>query len=285
MMGHSASAMSRQTEPSGWASAVLHWSCAGLVSASWISAGMFAIFIFAFYLGAIPSHHMEWWNSTLPGLYRKGDFISVLAMGAHLATGAVILLFGPVQLIGSLRRRRPGLHRWMGRVYVFTAAVAGIGGLGFIVSKGTVGGAVMNAGFGLYGALMTLAAFQAYRHARAGRFEQHRAWAIRLFALAIGSWLYRMDYGFWLTAAHRLGHTGTFRGPFDIVMSFFFYIPNLIVAEMFIRSRRGPSHPAIRISAAVAVNLATCVVLLATYYFGRSYWGPGIVSGLTAGAR
>lgn len=142
----------------------------------------------------------------------------------------------------------------------------------------------MNAGFGLYGALMLLAAVETYRHARARRFDAHRAWAIRLFALAIGSWLYRMDYGFWLLAAHRIGHAENFHGPFDIVMSFFFYLPNLALAELFLRARQLPSHPAFRISTAMVLNVATLFVAVGTYYFLRYYWSSGIIGSLVGRA-
>ena len=223
---------------------------------------------------------MDQWNQNLPGLYEKGNTVSWLAMAAHLTTGAVILLLGPVQLIGAVRRRWPRMHRWLGRLYVFTAGVAGLGGLGFIASKGTIGGGVMDAGFGLYGALMVCGALEAYRYARARRFDAHRAWAIRLFALAIGSWLYRMDYGFWLIAAHRLGHTSNFRGPFDVVMCFFFYLPNLVLAELFLRSRETRVHPVLRLSTGVVLNAATAFVVVGTYYFLRYYWGPSILHGL-----
>lgn len=256
-------------------------SSTGLVLASWLSAAIFGFYILAFYLGAIPGSHMESWNQNLPGLYQKGNSSALIAMSAHLAAGAIVLLLGPIQLMNEVRHRWPRLHRWLGRIYVLTAAAAGAGGLGFILRKGTIGGAPMNAGFALYGILMTVAAVETYRHARALRFKKHRDWAIRLFALAIGSWLYRMDYGFWLIAAHGLGHTHHFRGPFDIVMSFFFYLPNLIIAELFIQARRIPSNAAVRISAVTTLNLATAVVLIGTYYFTRYYWGPGILSGLT----
>lgn len=261
--------------------ALLHWSSIGVVSASWLSAGIFGMYILAFYLGAVVSQHMGRWNNNLPGLYEKRDSVALLAMTAHLATGAVILLLGPVQLIDRFRARFPGIHRWFGRIYVFAGGVAGIGGLGFIASQGTIGGAPMNVGFGLYGVLMTLAAIQTYRYARRRQFQPHKAWAIRLFASAIGSWLYRMDYGFWLIAMHGIGHTANFRGPFDIVMSFFFYVPNLIVAELFVRARQVPKRRALSISAATVLNVATLVVLIGTYYFTRYYWGPGIVTGLS----
>lgn len=255
----------------------LRWSGAGLAFASWLSAALFGVYIIAFYLGAVVRQDLSSWNSTLPDLYDKDNLVAVVGMGAHLATGAVILLFGPVQLIGGLRRRFPSLHRLFGRIYVFTAAAAGIGGLAFILSKGTIGGPVMNVGFGLYGALMILAAVQTFRYARRRDFQNHRAWAVRLFALAIGSWLYRMDYGFWLIAAKRLGHTSDFRGPFDMVMSFFFYVPNLILAELFLRARRAPSHAAFQAAALVLLNLATLIVLIGTYYFSRYYWLPAII--------
>jgi hypothetical protein len=259
---------------------LLRWSGAGLVAASWASAACFGLYILAFYLGAIPAGHLEQWNENLPGLYSKGNFTALLAMTAHLGTGAIILILGPVQLIASVRKRWPAVHRWLGRIYVCVAGVAGLGGLGFILSKGTIGGAAMDAGFALYGALMAIAAEEAYRHTRARRFEQHRVWAIRLFALAIGSWLYRMDYGFWLLAANGVGHTHHFRGPFDVVMSFFFYLPNLALAELFLRARRLPRHGAIYLSAGMVLNVATLFVVVGTYYFVRYYWGPGIVNGV-----
>ncbi|MBV8436700.1 MAG: DUF2306 domain-containing protein [Silvibacterium sp.] len=256
------------------------WSAVGLVAASWISAAAFGLYILCFYFGAIRSGHIEQWNNNLSGLYDRDHPLAFLAMAAHLGTGAIILLLGPVQLIDKFRGRWPAMHRWLGRLYVFTAFVAGLGGLGFIVSKGTIGGAPMNLGFGVYGALMVLAATETYRHARGRRFETHRVWAIRLFALAIGSWLYRMDYGFWLLAAHRIGHTKTFRGPFDIVMSFFFYLPNLAFAELFLRGRWKRLCSAFGISAVVVLNIATLVVGIGTYYFIRYHWGPGILHSL-----
>jgi hypothetical protein len=259
---------------------MLHWSGIGLVGASWISAGAFGLYIVGFYLGAIPAHRLDQWNDNLTGLYAPGHGGALMAMTAHLAMGAIILLLGPAQLIGAIRRRWPAVHRWLGRLYVCTAGVAGVGGLGFIVARGTIGGAAMNAGFGLYGVLMIVCAWEAYRHARARRFDAHRAWAIRLFALAIGSWLYRMDYGLWLTAApHHLWHREDFHGPFDVVMAFFFYLPNLGIAEVFLRARSVFARRGVRVAAVVVLNLATLVVVVGSYYFIRYYWGPGIIHG------
>lgn len=279
MMVTSRIEVARDTPPSGQTRA-LRLSGVGLVAASWISASAFAAYIFAFYLGAIPGGRLEQWNGNISGLYDKNNHVALASMTAHLAMGAIVLLMGPVQLVAAVRTRWPALHRWLGRIYIVTSAVAGLGGLLFIVFKGTIGGAVMNIGFGLYGALMVVAAFEAWRHAVARRFDAHRAWAIRLFALAIGSWLYRMDFGFWLIAVHRIGHQEDFRGPFDMVMSFFFYLPNLAIAELFLRSRRRRSNTGLRAVALLILNLATLIVAVGTYYFVRFYWGPGILDAL-----
>ncbi len=156
------------------------------------------------------------------------------------------------------------MHRWIGWTYVTCALLAGAGGLGFILSKGTVGGVPMTTGFSLYGVLMLVAAVQTARYARGrrrpGGLERHRAWAIRLFALAIGSWLYRIEYGFWFLVAGGAGHTPEFGGWFDAIMDFFFYLPNLAVAELFLRARGQRSRPAIQLAAALGLLAATSFV-------------------------
>jgi uncharacterized membrane protein len=42
----------------------------------------------------------------------------------HGPLGAVALVLGPTQFSDTLRRRRPQLHRWIGRVYIGAIAVA-----------------------------------------------------------------------------------------------------------------------------------------------------------------
>lgn len=223
---------------------------------------------------------MEAWNRILPRLYERDTPAATVGIGVHFFAGGVILALGCIQLIGAVRDRWPAVHRWTGRVYVLASMLAGIGGLTFILTKGTIGGVVMDAGFGLYGVLTVLAAVQTIRHARAGRMETHRAWALRLFALAIGSWLYRMDYGFWIMLTDAAGHAKDFTGPFDRVMAFWFYLPNLLVAEAFIRGRRAATRPAVRLAAAGVLVVATGFLLVGTYYFTKMYWGPAILARL-----
>lgn len=253
-------------------------SAIALVATVWLSALLFGLYILAFYANALLEGEMARWNMVLPGLYDPERPAATAGIGLHFATGGIILVLGCIQLLGRVRDRFPAFHRWVGRVYVASALLAGVGGLVFIVAKGTIGGVVMDLGFGLYGVLMVIAAIETYRHIRAGRREKHRAWAIRLFALAIGSWLYRMDYGFWMILTRGLGHTRYFNGPFDMVMAFFFYLPNLAVAEAFIRGRRVTVAPALKVAAGTIFIIASLFLFIGTAYFTYFYWGPAILS-------
>jgi len=262
----------------------LQWSVLALVVTTWFSAAVFGVYILMFYGGAGPRGTLADWNHTLPRLYEPATPIATVAMGAHFLTGAVLLILGPVQLLTGARPRYRAVHVWLGRLYVLAAGVAGVAGLGFIAFKGTVGGPIMSAGFALYGVLVTLAAAQTYRHALSRQFATHRAWAIRLFALAIGSWLYRMEYGFWIAFTDGLGSTQSFTGPFDHLMAFMFYLPNVAVAELLIRAK-GENSVGMRAAAVGALSIGTALTLVGSYFFIKGYWGPAILASFYSGRR
>jgi hypothetical protein len=85
-----------------------------------------------------------------------------------------------------------------------------------------------------------------------------------------------MDYGFWILFTGGVGHTPDYRGPFDLVMDVAFYLPNLAVAEAFIRARAAPGRPALQMTAAASLAGVAAFIALATYQFARLYWLPGI---------
>lgn len=265
----------------GVTAAILRWTARSLATLTWISGALFAIYILGFFGGSALRGAAERWNERLPGLHDLATPAATVAIGAHFLAGAILLLFGPIQLIGSLRRRWPVAHRFMGRAYVVSALLAGLGGLGFIAFAGTIGGPVMDIGFGLYGALMVLCAAMAIHHARHRRIDLHRAWAIRLFALTIGSWLYRMEYAGWTLATGGLGRGPEFSGWFDAVMAFFFFIPNLMVAEVFIRSQRTERGAVANLAVSSVLLLAFAFVLAATVLFALNAWIPNALSGIT----
>jgi uncharacterized membrane protein len=251
-----------------------------LVALVWISAGLFGLYMLAFYAADWYGNNLENWNKILPGLYQKQQPVATTGIGLHFATGGVILVLGSIQLIKSIRVRFPAFHRWVGRIYVAASVVAAVGGLLFIFLRGTIGGTVMDIGFGLYGVLMLLAALQTIRYARAGRMDLHRAWALRLYALAIGSWLFRMEHGFWYALSGHYGHTPQFTGGFDKLMSFFFYLPNLAVAEIFIRKARQKTSAVFNYVSAFVLLLLIAFLGVGTYIFTKMLWGPAIMEWL-----
>lgn len=248
-----------------------------LVTTVWTSALAFGLYILAFYAVALFQGNLAQWNEVLPNLYRPDSTAANLGIGIHFAAGGIILILGSIQLIEKVRLRFPAFHRWVGRIYILSCLLASIGGTVFILIRGTVGGTVMSIAFGLYGVLMFVCAIETLRHAMARRFEQHRAWALRLFALAIGSWLYRMDYGLWMFLTGGVG-VSDFLGPFDYVMDFWFYIPNLLVAEIFIGRYQFFRSTAMKIVAILALLIATGFLGLGTFFFVTHYWGPAIVA-------
>ena len=256
---------------SATAQRVAAWSSTGLAATVWLSASLFGLYILVFYALAVVTDDMARWNRTLP-MYEPASDLGNASIGLHFAGGGVILVLGSIQFVQGIRHRWPSVHRWTGRVYVLASIAAGIGGLVFIGVHGTIGGTVMDVGFALYGVLMLLAAAQTARHALARRLEVHRAWAVRLYALALGSWLYRMGYGFWLLLADGAGHTSTFRGPFDLFMDFAFYVPPLLVAELWLRSSRPARSTALCWLSSGVMWVATGFVLLGTYFFTTELW-------------
>ncbi|MDW3223327.1 MAG: DUF2306 domain-containing protein [Paracoccaceae bacterium] len=164
-----------------------------------------------------------------------GHIFSNPAIFGHMVLGGLLTVLIPLQIWTALRKRLPVLHRWSGRVLCACAVLTGLGGLVFIVLRGTIGGFWMDFGFALYGVLLSLSALQAIRFARARRFADHKRWALRLFVLSIGSWLYRVHYGVWYALTGGLASTPTFEGAFDLIQNFAFYAPYLVGLELWMR--------------------------------------------------
>ncbi|MEM6771045.1 MAG: DUF2306 domain-containing protein [Bacteroidota bacterium] len=244
----------------------------------WGSALIFGLYILAFYALGYVTGDTDRWNKVLPGLYDPGNAGSTAGIALHFLAGGTILVLGCLQLLEGVRKKYPGLHRVVGRVYVIACMLAGVGGLVFILLKGTIGGTVMNVGFTGYGVLMLLASVQTIRFARKGKFDHHRAWALRLFALAIASWLYRMSYGFYIGFGGEGGHTDNFQGWFDYVMDFAFYLPNLLVVEIILGEFALLRKPWVKSLGAAVMLIAGALISFATFIFIRDFWGPGIMS-------
>jgi uncharacterized membrane protein len=145
----------------------------------------------------------------------------------HAVTGGIALMTGAINLrvARPLLRRRPNAHRFIGRIYVYTAWITSLGSL-FVVAGFDVG-PLAKAAFTLEAVLWFAATTVAFHRIRTRRIRQHREWMIRSFALA----LFFVTGGVWLDAFE-----GSSLYPLSVFLS---WAPNLAVAELWIRNDRG----------------------------------------------
>jgi hypothetical protein len=110
---------------------------------------------------------------------------------AHILFGSVALVTACLQIWPWLRRTRPAVHRWSGRVYLFGGVFpAGVLVLGVTpVSSSGASSAVGNTVLALLW-LGTSAA--GYRAARTHRYADHRRWMLRSVALTFSIVLNRL---------------------------------------------------------------------------------------------
>jgi hypothetical protein len=242
-------------------------------------AGLLAFGAYIILRAAGATHrNFDQWRALVAGLAMPTaqDWIANIGIGVHFVTGTVLVLAWPILLSARIRTRHRSVHRWMGRVYVSAGLLAGVGGMSFILTHGAYTPAASIA-FAIWGAVLMLSAVMAYLHARAKRFELHRAWAIRLFAMVLGSWVFDLEFRAWkdLTGGAGIG-TGTTSGLFDYAILYLFFVPNLLAAEFFIRNKhkrialpRRLAWPAVIAFTTIALIFAYAVVMVSATPTGK----------------
>lgn len=146
----------------------------------------------------------------------------------HFLGGAAALVAGAFQLNSRLRTRFIGAHRWVGRLYVLAVAIGGVAA--FALALHAFGGLTARAGFGLLAACWMGSTFIAYRHIRQGKLSTHRSWMIRSYGLTLAAVTLRL----YLPSSQLAGFPMTVAYP---AISWLCWVPNLLIAEWFVRSR------------------------------------------------
>jgi len=151
----------------------------------------------------------------------------------HVAGAATALLLGPFNFVGAIRRRAPRIHRWIGRIYVIGCLVGGAGGL--VIGFGSFAGPIANTGFVSLAVCWIVDNVQGWRSAMEGRFADHRAWMIRSFAMTFGAVLLRVYLP--LSQLLHIPFIEAYRA-----IAFLAWVPNLFVAEIYLRRTHGRDH-------------------------------------------
>jgi hypothetical protein len=238
----------------------------------WYLVAATGLAIFAVYIG------VSYGRAALggpPGESRwvAGDGLGNAMLSLHLVFALLLTGIGVLQLIPPLRRRAPVVHRTLGRIFLTGAVLGTLSGFYLIWVRGTVGGVAMQLATSLNGVFIVAFAWQAWRHARARRFVEHRRWALRLFIAANGVWFFRVGFMLWMMAWQApVGFDPkTFTGPFVSFLNFAQFLLPLAVLELYLRVRgRGT---------VLAVTLVLLSLATAAGIFGATMgmWMPRIV--------
>ncbi|HEX3888352.1 MAG TPA: DUF2306 domain-containing protein [Phenylobacterium sp.] len=194
----------------------------GLWAVGAVSSVMIALVSYRYFIPSIPEPS----NVT-------GNLMARPWLWVHAGLAATALLTGPWQFLPKLRARAPRVHRWLGRIYIFSCVVGGTGGL--LLASGTTAGPIARAGFGLLAVVWLVVNLQGLRLAMTGRYAEHRQWMIRSFALTFGAVLLRV----YIPISQMMGIE--FMTAYRAI-SWLAWVPNLILAELYLRSppRRKP---------------------------------------------
>jgi hypothetical protein len=241
-----------------------------------LGQGLFLLFILAFYYPSTLSGAFADWNGKpLIMGYRAGDLAGNLAFGTHVLLAAVITGAGLVQVVPAIRRRWPALHRWNGRVYLVTALLLAIGGLGMVWVRGSymnIAGAI---GITIDALLILGCAAMAWRQARRRRFAAHRRWALRTFVVASAVWFMRVGYMAWGIATGGAGIGEAMDGPFDLFIAFGNSLVPLAVLELYLLAQaRGSARD--RYAMAGLLGLSGLVIAGGSIGAWLVMWSPYI---------
>src|SRR5262245_13429943 len=164
-----------------------------------------------------------------PPFMQQRFLIMPLAATLHLGGSGIALAMGAFQHNTRVRARYIDVHRWMGRTYVVGVLLGGLGA--FALATRSQFGLPTHIGFGMLALLWLFATAMAYRYIRAGNQPLHRRWMIRSYALTFAA----------VTLRIYLPLSQVARIPFEPAyqtISWFCWVPNLIVAEWVILRQR-----------------------------------------------
>jgi uncharacterized membrane protein len=196
-------------------------------ASSWFVMALMAFGVAGYAIALILAQHVR--NPFDVALFGRMPMVVLL----HLAGGAFALTSGTLQINTTLRQRFLQFHRWLGRLYVLAVCTAALAGLRLAIDSS--GGLAAHLGFGLLAILWLYTTAQAYMHIRAGRVDLHRAWMIRSYALTLAAVTLRIYLPISLMAGL----------PFEnsyVAISWLCWVPNLMVAHWWVRSRERRQH-------------------------------------------
>lgn len=244
-----------------------------------IGQWIFGVYIISMYYTSTFSGNFEKWNKVLPKGYIAGDWKGNLLVGIHVILAAIMVIGGPLQLMPIIRNRFKTFHRWLGRIYVFTAII--VSSVGFIMgwTRGSVGDTFMHVSNSIQAIYIITFAILSIIYARKRHFDKHQSWTLRLFMVANGVWFFRVGLMAWLVINQApVGFDPeTFTGPFLTFLSLFTYaVPiSLILLEMYFYAQR-KQNQAFSTATSAIILLFTIIMAIGIFGATMGMWLPRI---------
>jgi uncharacterized membrane protein len=160
----------------------------------------------------------------------------------HVVSSVVALLAGPLQFVRRIRTRWPAFHRGTGWAYVFGCAIGAPSG--FVLALGSSAGPIAGGGFAIVAVLTVVFTWLALRAAIERRFDDHRDWMLRSYAVLAGGITLRLMLPFSILV---LGYDFF---PAYRIIAWLSWSTNLLLVEWCIRRRRGSATTRAALAAA-----------------------------------
>jgi len=237
---------------------------------------LFVYYIVAFYFRPTLQGDFEAWNAhhMLTHAYLPGDTAGNLMFAAHVLLAAVLTLGGTIQLVPQLRQHALILHRWNGRLFMVTALLVTIAGLGLNILRGiNEDGSGWPSAIDFSGLLILIFVTLAWIFARRGQIATHRRWALRTFMVVSGVWFLRLSVSIWILATAALYGQPRYVSEFFSVWAWGCFLFPLAVLEIYLWSQKRGSETVRFIVAAIVVvlTLLTSVGIFGAY---KVFWEP-----------
>lgn len=190
---------------------------------AWLGMSLLAVVVAAYSIAIVIAP--EFRSPFAEGLFTERP----VAAPIHFLGGGIALITGALQLNRRLRTRFLPVHRWLGRLYVLAVATGGVAALELALHAS--GGLVATAGFGLLAMFWLGSTLMGYRCIKRSKPTAHRRWMIRSYSLTLAAVTLRL----YMPLSAMLGLPIAVAYP---AISWLAWIPNLLIAEWFVRSRR-----------------------------------------------
>lgn len=150
-------------------------------------------------LATILSNYPDYFPPNFDSLFlqgREATFTGAYppAFYVHIFSGPVVLFVGLILLSDWVRRRHGRWHRWLGRVQVVVLLLFVLPS-SLVMSLHAFGGWPAGLSFALLSVATAVCAVIGVVYARRGRFDRHRRWMLRSYALICSAVALRLISG------------------------------------------------------------------------------------------